>query len=347
MKHIIEDFMPRGGMHCVTNSLKQTFEYNGWPLSEAVLFGLGGGVGFTYIQLADAPMISGRGKVFEFEQQLANRLGVQFKCKASKEADKAFIKAKALIENNVPVMIYADMSYLKYMNLEPDSHFGGHSIVLFGFDEEKEVFYVSDRDASDFWIRTPKGEIHEDFHIVGFEEMKAARSSKYRPFPPRNRWIEFDFKDIQPINKRMIHEAVRETANHMLNAPAKLLGINGIHKFAKEVLKWDRFTEDKLRRSGITNYFMIHKDGGTGGGLFRKMYGQFLKEACEKYKVQSLEGYGERFGQLSEAWDAIGERMMQLYETSDAALLKEISERANKIAQDERDIFDKLYEVCR
>lgn len=54
-----------------------------------------------------------------------------------------------------------------------------------------------------------------------------------------------------------------ETCNTMLYPPAQLLGINGILKFSKEILKWKQFSPDKLRLAGITNYFQIRADGGT------------------------------------------------------------------------------------
>lgn len=34
MKHIVGSFIPSGGNHCVTNSLKQVFDYYGYSLSE-------------------------------------------------------------------------------------------------------------------------------------------------------------------------------------------------------------------------------------------------------------------------------------------------------------------------
>lgn len=65
MKKIIEEFETSGGKHCITHALKQVFTYYGHPLSEAMLFGIGEGLDFTYINLAHAPMVSGRCKVLE------------------------------------------------------------------------------------------------------------------------------------------------------------------------------------------------------------------------------------------------------------------------------------------
>ncbi|MFM2490679.1 DUF4872 domain-containing protein [Enterococcus avium] len=60
-----------------------------------------------------------------------------------------------------------------------------------------------------------------------------------------------------------------------VEASAQLLGINGITKFSREIIKWRAFDQKKLKTAGITNYFQISKDGGTGGGIFGKCMGNF------------------------------------------------------------------------
>ena len=90
MKKIIENFQPLGGKHCITSSLRQIFNFYGYPLSEEMLFGIGEGLDFTYINLAHSPMVSGRSKVLELENVLSNHLGIEIKCKKSKDNDKIF-----------------------------------------------------------------------------------------------------------------------------------------------------------------------------------------------------------------------------------------------------------------
>jgi len=168
MKHIIKEFNPQGGKHCITNSLKQVFNYYGYPLSEEMLFGIGEGLDFTYIGLANAPMVSGRSKIIEFEKMISARLGITIRIKQNKDYNKIFNITKQMIDNNQPVLIYADMPFLDYLGLDKNSHFGGHSIVLFGYDDEQKCFYVSDRDNSDYPIRTPNGPTHDDYHLVDY-----------------------------------------------------------------------------------------------------------------------------------------------------------------------------------
>lgn len=196
MKKTVDNFQPAGGMHCITNAMKQIFNFYGHPLSEEMLFGLGEGLDFAYINMAHSPMVSGRSKIMEFEGILSKRLGVGMKFRKGRDNNKSFEAARKMIDGNQPVLIYADMPYLPYMSLDPDSHFGGHAVVLFGYDDEQGCFYVSDRDNPDFPVRTPGGMIAENYHMVSYEQMELARSSAFRPFPANNKYIMLEAAEL-------------------------------------------------------------------------------------------------------------------------------------------------------
>ncbi len=342
---IIEKFIPRGGHHCITNSLSQIFAFHGYPISEQLLFGLGSGLGFVYVNLSGAPMISGRIKPVEFENNISQRLGIGIKVKKPKNSKVAFEKLKASIFNLKPVMLYVDMPFLPYLNMPDSSHFGGHSIVVFGFDDHERCFYVSDRDHSNWKIHTPKGEIGADFHKVSYEELERARNSSFRPFPANNKWVDFDFKDQKPIGRDNLYEAIRINIETMLHSPANLLGISGIRKFARETRKWKKFDIEKKKLAGITNYFMISSQGGTGGGAFRKMYGEFLLEASEISEETALARSGKQFLLIAELWDAIAAALMEVYNTGSDAVLKGLEPMLADIAEKEEIELKRLKQI--
>lgn len=347
MKKIIKNFTPLGGKHCITNALKQIFYYHGHPLTEEMIFGLGSGLAFSYVNLAHSPMISGRTNPFEFEEKLAERLGITIKCAKPQKYETAFLKTKKMLDNDCPVMLYADMCYLDYLGLDSNSHFGGHGIVLFGYDDEQQVFYVSDRDNHDFPIRTPLGEIASDFHLVSYEKMDQARRSKFRPFPAKHKYLTGYFSNFQGIKPAAVQAAIIDTCESMLNPPANLLGINGILKFAKEVVKWNRFESNKLKIAGITNYFQISQDGGTGGGIFRKMYGEFLREAEQYLPTKQLEDIGDGFMTLSQQWDLLAEDMWQLGEQGNPNLLPAISKKIFNLYMQEKALLTRLLSAVK
>lgn len=182
MKKIINGFNPSGGKHCITTALKQVFEYYNYPLTEEMIFGVGSGLDFVYINLDKSPMVSGRTKAFVFEKKLSERLNIEMKCKSNSKYETTFNKTLKQLDDSNPVLVYVDMPYLDYLNLDEDSHFGGHAVVIFGYDNETEKFYISDRDNSDNAIRTPNGYISKDYHLVDYKQVEKARSSKHSPF---------------------------------------------------------------------------------------------------------------------------------------------------------------------
>ena len=347
VRKIINDFETSGGKHCITTALKQVFKYYNYPLTEEMIFGIGSGLSFVYINLSKSPMVSGRIKPFEFEKKLAERLNIEIKCKSSSKYKNAFDKTLKLLDNNKPVLVYVDMPYLDYLNLSEDSHFGGHAVVIFGYDNETQKFYISDRDNSDNAIRTPNGLISKDYHLVDYKHVEMARNSNHGPFPANNKYLDINFDDYKQVTSDIIFSAVKETCNNMLNAPAQLLGLNGINKFSNEILKWRKFDEEKLKIAGITNYFMINADGGTGGGIFRRMYGDFLIQASNIIKCEEMKQLGLEYITISQKWDEIGELMWRLSETADKQLLQKMSDLIKEIHTQETDVLTKLQQIVK
>ena len=346
MKKIIEHFTPQGGSHCITNSLKQIFSYYGHPLSEAMLFGLASGLSFLYLNQSASPMINGRTKVFEFEKKLADRLNIKICCRSGKNYNRVLEKNILMINNEDPVLIYVDMPYLNYLGMDENSHFGGHAVVLFGYDDMEKKFYISDRDSYDFPIRIPGGKLSQDFHLVDYAEIEKARNSTFRPFPASNKYLSFDFDGYMEINKDTLQEAIRDTCNTMLNPPANLLGLNGILKFSKEIKKWNSYDSKKLRLAGTTNYFQISKDGGTGGGIFRKLYGEFLTEANSWLNDDDFLIIGNEFIELSLLWDGIADDLWQLSLNGDSELLEKMSVSILKIYDIEKNLYPRLLKLA-
>ena len=347
MRKIVDHFDTQGGKHCITNSLKQIFSYGGIEMTEAMMFGLGSGLSFLYLNQEISPMVNGRCKIFEFEEKLAKRLHLDIECKSGSNYERVLERNKEMLDHDIPLLIYVDMPYLSYLGLDPDSHFGGHAVVLFGYDDEREVFYISDRDNHDFPIRTPHGQSAEDYHLVSYEELKKARTSTYRPFPAKNKYLEINFDGYQSPQKDVLVEAIQETCETMMNAPAKLLGLNGIHKFSKEILKWKNFSMEKRKRAGVTNYFQISKDGGTGGGIFRKMYGEFLMEAAPILNSSAVHKLGSAYVEIGNEWDRLADILWELSLNGDEKLLPVMAEMIQKLYERETKVMEQLSEEIK
>jgi hypothetical protein len=262
------------GYHCQTNSLSKIFHYHNCPLSEDMLLGLGAGMGFVYWhQKGVPPFVGGRGNVKNFFQDLGNRTSVGIEVKSTTSEKKAESALVEKLSREIPVMVYGDMGFLPWFDLPEGYHFGGHTFVVCGYDG-KDTVLVSDMDQKAEGLK--KG----FYFPVTLKQLAKARGSNYKPFPPKNSWLEFDFSKYHSPQADDIYSALVQTVESMLNPPISNLGIKGIRRSGEEIVRWDKlFNDTELRLNLFTVYIFI-EIGGTGGGCFRYMYSRFLKEAA-------------------------------------------------------------------
>jgi hypothetical protein len=339
MKHIIRDFAPVWGKHCVSNALKQVFQYNGRELSEEMIFGLASGMSFYYFEEKNLPypILGGRSKIGRFEESLACNLGISIEIHKTSSSNRAYGELKKLIERDVPVIIYVDMNPLSYLGMPKDVHFGGHAVVVFGIDEEIGVAYVSDCNISEERCN----------HQVPLHELTQARCSHWKPFPPKNKWLTIDLSDMWTIDHGIIFEAIRETCTVMCCAPVQNLGVKAIRLFSRKVMEWDRFDKKRFKAACINAHFMISATGGAGGGAFRRMYGNFLKECSTIVESEEMLQYGREYLTLSELWDDVADTFLGMGRTGSPGRLSEIAEGLEHIHAKEEKLLNGLCSLVR
>jgi hypothetical protein len=315
------------GYHCQTNSLAKIFHYYGHPLSEDMLLGLGSGMGFIFWHQKDTwPFIGGRANLKSFFSDTAKRTSVKIEVKSTSSVQKAEKRLLALLSDKIPVMMFGDMGMLPWFDLPDNYHFGGHTFVICGFDGNRTVL------ASDMEQKAA-GLKQGIYSPVSLDELKKARSSAFKPFPPKNTWLEFDFSRYRDPDPQDIYSAIKQTAEMMLYPPISNVGIKGFYRTAKEIEKWpDRFGDKQLRMF-LFNIYIFIEVGGTGGGCFRYMYSRFLKEACR------ITGNGS----IEKASEMIYESGRLFTETG--LLFKEI-ESAGNINNDIKSAVEKLKQAA-
>jgi hypothetical protein len=293
-KLMIPDFKPWGGKHCWTTSLKNIFDYNGLNLSEEMLFGLSGGIGFIYwyMKFMPAPFIGTRyGKGMELLVTTCERIGAKATVFETASARKGYEELKSQLREGEPVLIFADMAYLPYLALPESAHFGAHTVVVFGLDEEQDVVHLADR------TKKPQ--------TVSVEDLEKARSSQHPPFASKNRLLRIECPErIGPLEEG-IRQSIRDCCKAMLSPPIKNIGLAGLQKWAAIVRKWPRQFKGLGLLGCLFNVFLYIEVGGTGGSGFRSMYAQFLKEARSILNVPALGELAEAFRTSAKAWSEV------------------------------------------
>lgn len=265
------------GCHCVTNSLAKIFHHAGHPLSEEMLLGLGAGMGFIYWQMkmgADSILfVGGRANPKNFYKDLSDRTGVGIREIYTNSVKKAEADLLRELAQKKPVMVGGDMGFLPWFDFPEDYHFGGHAFVVCGYDGDQTVL-ASDMDPQMAGVK--KGL----YAPITLERLGKARGSAFKPFPPKNLRLEFDFAGFRAPGSRDILASIVQTVDALLHPPIKNFGITGLRHTANQILRWPKTFADKELRMNLFNLYVFIEIGGTGGGCFRPMYARFLEECA-------------------------------------------------------------------
>ena len=323
--------------HCVTGSMRHVYVYNEHDISEEMLLGLGAGVSFSYWHFkGQAPFIGGRGGFKPpMEELTGQRTGVKIEMHTTTSVRKAHMTLLEMLEAGQPVMIQCDMGFLPYFDFGgQEYHFGGHVVVVCGYDPATNQVLVADRD--------------EELHPVAMEDLEKARGSTYKPFPPKNLWYTFDFDQKRQPSAGEVCQAILEQAQAMLEPPIRNIGVKGIRKAAQSVPKWPEvLSPDELRFALFNNYLFISPVGGTGGGAFRYMFSRFLRESAEITGDSRLAESADEFRQIGDGWERLGEWFRQVSEAPEPdSMLGECVVSLNALAGLEETAWQRLQEIA-
>jgi len=301
-----------------------------------MIFGLGGGLGFIYWSrkapslVSEWPFIGGRAR--DLDKTLCANLGVTVKVHKTASRAKAYESLKELIRQDIPVMIHVDMPQLKYQGLPEQAHFGAHVVVVAGLDEDKGIAYIADT-------------MFKGLQTATLKELEAARSSKFKPFPPENKWFTFEFPSKLTPVKDAIRNAVLRTSRSMLYPPIKNLGVKGIYRFAGEIVNWPKLWAPQnglFRQLYEVQYIMMEEDG-TGGGLFRLLHSRFLKEAGELLSNRQLIDLSQSYLTIAGKWTKVAKLIKEM--PGNPAGVHEARKTLLEIAKEETEALSSLAKI--
>ena len=133
----------RPGRHCGSSAIRDLLEFHGLNLTEAFCFGLGAGLGITYVEIpgTDTPFIV-HVRSMGFEETVFSTLGVPFRWETWQDKCAAADALDAHLDAGRPALLLTDIFYLPYF--KSSTHFPGHAIVAWQRAEKGETMLVSD-----------------------------------------------------------------------------------------------------------------------------------------------------------------------------------------------------------
>jgi hypothetical protein len=337
-----DNFKVLDGYHCQTNSFAKIYHFHNSPLSEDMLLGIGSGLGFMYWhQKGTLPFLGGRDNNKNFHINIGGRTGVVISKKSTSSPSKAEKTLIEMLNNKQPVMMFVDMGLLPCFDFGEDYHFGGHTHVACGFDGRNTVL-ISEMAPKDTGLK--RGFTYE----ISLEQLAKARDSKYKPFPPQNAYFTFDFTNCRQPKATDIYASIQQTVKQMLSPPISNFGIKGIRKAGTEIKKWEyQFSNDDLRMS-IFNIYIFVTVGGTGGGIFRYLYGRFLKEASRVVSNKELAEIGDSVEECGDLWTEMASPLKDALDIDNPAeLIRDVPNKLIAIADKEEEAFRMLSDILQ
>jgi hypothetical protein len=310
-------FEPFVGQHCETVATGSLLGAAGIHLSEPMLFGLGEGLGFIFINLSSLPLpfVGGRVKPFALTTALCKNLGLTCKAVETSSRPKAWSTLESALREGRPVGLQLDCFHLDYFSRP--IHFAGHFVAAHGFDE-KDVFLID---------TAPQGTAQR----ASRRNVEAARFEK-GPMAAKARSWTIAAPTRRPDLAKAARSAIRANARDYLSPPFKGASYLGIGKLAESLPSWIEIAKDPANDLALSA--MLMEKAGTGGALFRNFYRDFLLEARDPLgATPELKRAHGLFAESAAEWAAVAASIESAGRKGDAAPLRDAAARCRRIAE--------------
>lgn len=306
---LIDNYPHRMAGHCGSGALRDLMEWAGlgWdgPPDEALVFGMGGGLSFMYMRYPGlTPPFYLVGRNADMELDFCRRLGITTQRLQNDDPGQGWQRVKSELDANRPVMIWADIAELPYLRVRLSNT--RHSIVVVGYDDDKETVLVADNDR-------------EDLQEVPMAAFHRAHGSQGFPGPNRFATYPMEFPgqlpDLLTCARDAAASAVRVmegedtllfNVDHLPQDSLVAGGIEGVRTFADDLKTWPyRFDPEELATAVKVLPVFIEK-AGTGGGLFRLLEADFCREIARLTGDSAFSDAGDAMRKCAEGWSALG-----------------------------------------
>lgn len=325
----------RGGLHPETANIANVLAHHGIaaedgrPISEALVLGIGGGLGAGYIlwefKWASSPILTLAFRnrwqyVDAWTATTLDRLGVRYQAERTGAAVAAARRLSELLAERCPCIIRPDRAGLGYWRL-PKEHFGygGHDLVVYA--QHGDEVHVDDRNLSPLTV--PRAAL----------DAARARVGTYR-----NSLYLIDGAS-GPIRLETLRAAVRAGIGECvanLGGTSDSFALPAWRKWArlmtdpKNAKAWPRvFADGKGLAGALLSIWEGVLPMGMTGGHLRDLYAAFIDEASLLLADDRLQAAADRFRAAARAW----ERVAALALPDDAPHLAQLRELTAELRQ--------------
>ena len=326
---MLDGFEHAAGAHCGSTSLTDVATYRRWGLSEPMCFGIGAGLGFSFIESEDGPTKQFVGRTPWLETAFHEHLGVTVEQGSEQTFEAAWNDVTAHLDAGRPVLLFVDIFYLPYY--DSDVHFSPHVVLAVDYDEESVTLADSE---------------HDDLQRLSLSNLRTAMGSEHGVFGElTNDWL-VAMDDPTRSVADAARDGLRTTAEAMLEPESTTWagdatnGLDGLRAFAHSLPDWPDLPDAEwCTRFAYQNV----EKRGTGGSAFRGLFAPFVAEVAPELEAVDDAVVTEARG-IDDNWDAVAQHLKQAGLADDPEESQRAYDAASEALLSVGDREEQLYE---
>ena len=282
-------FEHRHAAHCESGTVATLLRTRGLDLSEAMVFGIGGGLFFLHVpwvKMGGLPLTAYRDAPRCIQKNIGKRLGVGWRSHRYRDPERGARELDAFLERGSIVGIQANIFWLPYFPPDMRFQYNGHNLVVYG------------RDGGDYLLSDPVTDRTVTCPALALRQARFAKGI----FAPKGLIYYPENVPTNPELAGPVRESIRVSAKRMLEIPVPLFGVRGIRFLAKRLEAWPEKHGEKKAQALVGNVVRMQEEIGTGGAGFRFLWAAFLQEAAELLQEKDIESASSELSRTGDRW---------------------------------------------
>jgi hypothetical protein len=232
----------------------------------------------------------------------------------------------AELDSGTVVGLKLDRYFLDYST--DDFRFAAHYVACVGYDDDRFALVET----------KPLG-----LQWASGESLATARNAR-GPMSSRNRAFTIDLpKGGLPDLGKAARKGIKSAAENFLNPPISNFGYKGMHKVADLMPQW--LDDLDSPAESLPEICTIMEDAGTGGGLFRMMWAEFLAETAEITGTGEFREISDAYREVSKKWTEVAGLLKEAGDASSRESLHSASKNVHEAADKEQHLMQRLLEL--
>jgi hypothetical protein len=282
-------FQHQQSAHCESGVVAGLLRGQGFPLSEAMVFGLGSALAFAYlgiVKINEMPLISYRMPPRFILRRVRKLLRLPLRVEKFSSPEAGERRLDELLARGTLVGAQSSVFFLPYIPVNMRFHFNAHNLLVYG------------REGDEYLISDPVFEAPTRSAVADLTRARFARGV----LAPKGLLYYIDGSVVPTDVTKLIPGALKRTCRVMLQPLMPFIGVRGIRMLARKVHKVARNEPLPFAQRYVGHIVRMQEEIGTGGGGFRFLYGAFLQEAGTLLGNANLQALALQMVAIGDLW---------------------------------------------